>query len=285
MKKSLLFDKVKLVCSNDLMYKLRILKIMQLNSVKAFILNKLYFLDCIMQNICFNILFRSLLFNICFFSAIFIAVVLFYPVVFLPRKTVIRYWYYLACVLKYITENIAGIKCKIEGLENFKDKNVIYASRHESLWETMFLVYFFKHGMFIVKKELVDIPFFGAFLKKIGMIDVDRERGVKSLINVIEKSRRIMSEEHPIIIFPEGTRCKTNHPVVIKKGISLIYNKLNVPVIPIVLNSGKFWPRRGFIKHPGTVTLKLLHPIAPGMTVAEFSKKLEDVLNDGIKSL
>ncbi len=225
------------------------------------------------------------MFNISFFAVLFIAVVLLYPVVFLPRKAVIKYWYYLAYVLNFITEQIAGITCEIEGGENVRDKEVIYASRHESLWETMFLVYFFKHGMFVVKKELADIPFFGSFLKKVGMLAVDRKRGAKSLLNVIEKSQKIISDGHPIVIFPEGTRCKTDQPVVIKKGIAMIYDKVKVPVIPVVLNSGKFWPRRGFIKYPGKITLRFLPQIDPGLKTSGFLTELENALNDGLKNL
>lgn len=232
-----------------------------------------------------EIFIRSVLFNVLCFFTIFCATVILYPIAFLPPRYVKKYWFGLAAVLVSFIENVAGIKCKVEGIENLKNNNVIYASRHESMWETIYLVFLARHGVFVLKKELTDIPFFGRFLKRIGMISIDRSKGARSIVKILKDSETALKNGDPIIIFPEGTRSFPANEFIPKKGICAMYERLNVDVIPIALNSGDFWKRRGFLKFPGTVTLRLLPPIHPGLSKDDFMKNLSEVINKAEKEI
>jgi 1-acyl-sn-glycerol-3-phosphate acyltransferase len=143
----------------------------------------------------------------------------------------------------------------------------------------------FREPIFVIKQELLNIPFFGMLSRKAGSIAIDRGNGSKNLINVLGKVRDSIEEGHPIIIFPEGTRMAHGEYVPLKKGVSLFYKKADCPVVPVVHNAGCFWPRRGFIKKPGVVTVKFLDPIAPGLSKDEFMNKLNETFYTEIEKL
>ncbi|MDR0968657.1 MAG: 1-acyl-sn-glycerol-3-phosphate acyltransferase, partial [Holosporaceae bacterium] len=129
------------------------------------------------------------------------------------------------------------------------------------------------------------IPLFGKLAKKVGTIAVDRENGAKSLMNAVGKVEKAIANGHPVIIFPEGTRAAYGVFSPLKRGISLFYKKAGCPVVPVVHNAGRFWPRRGFIKKPGTIVVKFLDPIATGLSKDEFMDKLNATFCSEIKKL
>ena len=233
-----------------------------------------------------EIFIRTIFFNILMFSTLFFAFFVCYPIVFLPSKIVRYYWFYpVASILSFIIEKVAGIKCHVDGRERLKCKNVIYASRHESMWETIYLVFLIKNGIFILKKELTDIPLFGHFLKKVGMISIDRSSGIKSITKIVKEAKIALDKGNSVVIFPEGTRSAPSANFEPKGGIALMYEKLNVSVIPIAINSGDFWGRRSFFKFPGTVLVKLLPAIEPGLNKHDFVNKLTEVINHAEKEI
>jgi len=231
------------------------------------------------------ILIRSAIFNILFFFIISFSLIFGVPLLLLNKRYTFIFWKNLSAFLDFITQKIAGIKYTIENPHNILNSPAIYAVRHESTWETLILIHKFHNPIFVVKKELLNIPVFGSFSKKVGTIGIDRELGVKSLIDAVKQVYAAVINNHPVVIFPEGTRLSTGTYSGIKRGIALFYQKANCPVIPVIHNSGKFWPRRGFLKNPGNITLKFLDPIQPGLSQDEFLDKLNSDFRSEIERL
>lgn len=198
-----------------------------------------------------------------------------------PKHFMINHWRLLAHMLYFITRYIAGIKVNLIGSDKIKT-NCIFASRHESLWETMYLITVVRDPVFVLKKELTDIPFFGLMLKKIGSISIDRSQGGAALMKMARQVNAAIKEGRSVIIFPEGTRKTPGTRVEIKKGISVLYRVTKCGVVPVVLNSGLFWPNHSFWRYPGTVQVKFLDVIEAGLDVDEFTELLETRLNAGM---
>jgi 1-acyl-sn-glycerol-3-phosphate acyltransferase len=228
---------------------------------------------------------RSIIFSILFFAVAASLLLLGTPLIFFPKKYVYDFWNFFSKTLDFLTKKIAGIDYRIESEHNLLREPAIYAFRHESAWETLALIHKFQQPVFILKKELLRIPIFGHLSRKVGTIDVDRENGVQALISVARGIEKAIASEHPVIIFPEGTRAQTGEHIPLKRGIALFYRKSNCPVVPVVHDSGKFWPRRGFLKRSGTVTVKFLDPIPPGLPQDEFMNRLNDIFYSEVEKL
>lgn len=228
---------------------------------------------------------RSCAFNIVFFTVLALGLIVGIPFRFFDKKYTFTFWSVFSTILQRVASLVGGINCKFEGEENIPAEPAIYAFRHESMWETMMLIYRFHQPVFILKKELLNVPLFGLMAKKSGAIGIDRKDGVKALIKATREVSQAIAENHDVIIFPEGTRAHSGEHIPIKRGISLFYQKNNCPIIPVVHNAGRFWPRRGFIKRPGTITVKFLKPILPGLSHDEFMEVLNDVFYREIEKL
>ena len=184
---------------------------------------------------------------------------------------------------------IVGLRYEI------KDKNIleevlqkspcILACKHQSAWETIIFSQIFPDFRIVLKKELLSVPLFGRYLKKLNSISIDRQAGTKALKVLIEQSQKSIQENHSILIFPEGTRGMPGTKTHYQPGIGVMYKNLNVPVIPVALNSGVFWGRRRFFKKPGTITLQFLQPIEPGLDRDEFMKTLSDSIEKACEKL
>lgn len=230
-------------------------------------------------------LLRSLLFNFVFFGVMGIALLCGTILLPLDKKYMFVFWKYLAKLLRFITKFVGGIDVKVEEIENISAVPTIYAVRHESLWETIMLIDFFQHPIFVLKKELLSIPIFGVMSKKTETIGIDREQGVQTLISAARKVESSIKKGYNVVIFPEGTRMHSGEYTPLKRGIELFYSRANCPVVPIIHNSGKFWPRRSFVKQPGTITLRILPPIAPGLPSKQFMAELNEVFRTQINLL
>jgi 1-acyl-sn-glycerol-3-phosphate acyltransferase len=207
------------------------------------------------------------------------------PLVLFDKKYAFMFWNILSITVDFLAQHIAGIKYTIEHNGTVPDGGVIYAIRHESAWETLVFIHKFHQPIFVLKKELLQIPFFGIMAKKTETIGVDRAGGVRSLIYATRRVEAAIAEGHPIIIFPEGTRVPSGVHVELKRGIAMFYRKGNCSVVPVVHNSGKFWPRHGFIKNPGCIKVKFLDPILPGLSQEEFMDRLNQSFFSGIEGL
>jgi 1-acyl-sn-glycerol-3-phosphate acyltransferase len=231
-------------------------------------------------------LIRAVFFNIIFFATIAVAVAVWYPLTFFNKqKYVFAFWRYLSVILNAVTTKIGGINYVVENEENISQEPAIYAIRHESVWETLILIHKFKEPIFVLKEELLNIPLFGALSRKAGTISIDRNKGTESLKNAINQVTDAVAHGHPVIIFPEGTRMAYGEYAPLKRGIALFYKKTNCCVIPVIHNAGSLWPRRKFIKKQGTIIVKFLNPIIPGLTDNEFMDRLNNVFSSEIKKL
>ena len=223
---------------------------------------------------------KSFLFSFFFFTGIILISLIFLPAIFLPNKVILfggklmGYWTSL-CLQIFLSTKII-----IKGKENIiKDKKFFIASSHQSMFETFFLQTVFNSPVFILKKELLMIPIFGWYLKKIGSISIKRNKISKENLNFFSDIlKQINSSERPLIIFPQGTRLLPKDRAPFKKGSSRIYEKLKISCQPIAINSGNTWPKNGFKKVNTILTISILKPIDPGLEKEIFLKKLERVI-------
>ena len=149
------------------------------------------------------------------------------------------------------------------------------------MFETFALQSVLDYPIFILKKELLKIPLFGLYLKKIKSIEIIRDITTKNNLSFFDKIVNIVNNENrPLLIFPQGTRVKFEERAPFKKGVGRIYSALNILCIPVALNSGKVWPKTGFIKYPGKIIISFLQPIEPGLEKENFLKILEEKIYD-----
>jgi 1-acyl-sn-glycerol-3-phosphate acyltransferase len=170
---------------------------------------------------------------------------------------------------------VCGIKVEYRGIEKIPEGALLVASKHQSLWETFALLQLFSDPAFILKRELQWIPFFGWYAMKAGMIPVDRGRRGQALSDMTERARAELGQGRQIVIFPEGTRRAPGAEPRYKFGIAQLYGETGMPCLPIALNSGLFWPRRSFMRYPGTIVAEILDPIAPGLSKEAFAARLQ----------
>lgn len=167
---------------------------------------------------------------------------------------------------------IVGIKTVVEGAENIPEGGALVAAKHQSDWDVVALYPLLDHPAFIAKKELFDIPTFGRTLRTLETIEIDRSRGGAGIPSMIEQARTQVSKGRKIFIFPEGTRKAPFEPANYRSGTARIYAGLDVPIVPVALNSGLTWGRNSLILWPGTATARILEPIPPGLEEREAHK-------------
>jgi 1-acyl-sn-glycerol-3-phosphate acyltransferase len=165
---------------------------------------------------------------------------------------------------------VCNTKCEIRGHHNIPAGPLIVASKHQSMWETFALLQFFDWPLFIYKRELGRIPFFGWYLIKSKMIEVNRKGGVRALMDMSKRAAIAIQGGRQLIIFPEGTRRPVSAPPDYKSGVAQIYAMSNEPCLPVALNSGLFWPRRSFLRYPGTLVVEFLEPLPGGLDRKAF---------------
>lgn len=188
-------------------------------------------------------------------------------------------------MFNFIVKYVGGISYEIENEKNIINDRAIFTIRHESMWETLALFCLFKRPVFVMKKELRNIPIFGILAEKVHSIFVDREHGLKSLVDVSHKISDALERGSQVIIFPEGTRVPHGECVPLKRGIALFYKKNNCDVIPVMHDAGFFWPRHSFVKKSGTIKVKFMDAIPAGLDQDEFMNKLNHVFETEIKKI
>ena len=223
-------------------------------------------------------LIKSLVFNIFLYVGIIIVFVLAIPTLILPAKFTLYCGKFLAYYIILILRLFLNTKVIFHGLENLKKVEKFFvASADQSMFETFVLQAPLSFPIFILKKELLRIPLFGWYLKKIGSIEIIREITTKENLNFFDKIKNtVQKHNRPLLIFPQGTRVKFSDRSTFKKGVGRIYDSLKLPCIPVALNSGKIWPKNSFIKYPGNIHISFLEPIKPGLEKSVFLKILEE---------
>ena len=187
--------------------------------------------------------------------------------------------------LKIIVGLDYKILCQEKLDEALKNGPVILACKHQSAWETLIFSTLVKRFVIVLKKQLTQIPGYGSYLVKLNSIVIDRSNGMKSLKSLITQGKKSIDNNFSILIFPEGRRGAYGEPGNYQSGIGILYQELNVPVVPIALNSGKFWARRSKFKKPGCITLEFLDPIPAGLPRTEFMQLLQERIESGCAKL
>jgi 1-acyl-sn-glycerol-3-phosphate acyltransferase len=221
---------------------------------------------------------KSLFFNTFLYFGIILVFILALPTLMLPAKFTLYCGKFLAYYIIFRLRLLLNTKVIFHGLENLKKVEKFFiASAHQSMFETFVLQAPLDFPVFILKKELLKIPLFGLYLKKIGSIEIVRETTTKKNLNFFDKIKNtIHKHNRPLLIFPQGTRIKFNERPPFKKGVGRIYDSLKMSCIPVALNSGKIWPKNSFIKYPGNIHISFLEPIEPGLEKNVFLKILEE---------
>ena len=230
---------------------------------------------------------RSVLFTVLFYFTLILVFVLAIPTLILPSKAALICGKVLAYIIIFLLRFILGVKVTFSGIENLrKNERFFVASAHQSLLETFILQAPLQYPVFILKKELLKIPLFGWYLKKIGSIDIIRDTTTKDNLNFFDKIKNnIESSKRPLLIFPQGTRVKFGERLPFKKGAGRIYEVLNLPCIPVALNTGKVWPKNSFLKYNHDIVISFLEPIEPGKDKNVFVNDLEAKIYSSIDRL
>ena len=233
------------------------------------------------------LLVRSLIFNFFLYAGIASVFIIALPTLFMPAKFTLLFGKFLGYYVILIVRIFLNTKIEIKGIENIpKNEKYFVASAHQSMFETFALQAVLDYPVFILKKELLKIPLFGLYLKKIKSIEIVRDTTTKDNLNFFEKVASIIkNESRPLLIFPQGTRLKPDERLPFKKGVGRIYEALDISCVPIALDSGKVWPKKGIIKNPGKITISILEKINPGLNKDEFIKSLEEKIYNEIKNI
>jgi 1-acyl-sn-glycerol-3-phosphate acyltransferase len=218
---------------------------------------------------------RSILFNVLFYLVIVVYAIIALLLLLLPHHWMIGFGRFWARTNNWLLKTMCGIDVAFHGREKIPPGPLIVAAKHQSMWETFALLLLFADPTYIVKRELMWIPFFGWYIRKARVIPVDRGSRVQALVRMTARVRRALKQGRQIIIFPEGTRRAPGAPPDYKNGIAHIYAQTGVPCLPVALNSGLFWGRRSFLRHPGTITVEILDPIPPGLDKDGFIERLK----------
>jgi 1-acyl-sn-glycerol-3-phosphate acyltransferase len=223
---------------------------------------------------------RNFLFSLFFFTGIILISLIFLPAIFLPKKVVLFGGKIMGYWTSFCLQMFLSTKIIIKGKENMiEDKKFFIAASHQSMFETFFLKTIFNSPVFILKKELLMIPIFGWYLKKIGSISIKRNKVSKENLSFFDDiSKHINSSNRPLIIFPQGTRLSPEDRTPFKKGSSRIYDELKISCQPIAINSGNTWPKNASKKINTILTISILEPIEPGLEKEVFLKKLENII-------
>ena len=202
-----------------------------------------------------------------------------------PRRWIIwamRSWAFLALQgLKLI----AGLRMEVCGREHIPRGAALIASKHLSMWETMVFHLLLADPALVMKAELKRVPLYGRYAERAQMLIIDRGGGAKALRSLIAEAKARLADQRQIVIFPEGTRVAPGAPPDYKPGIAALYGMLGVPCIPVALNSGLYWPRRGLTRRPGTILIEFLEPIPPGLPRAAFMSRLEERIEGATTAL
>ncbi len=224
-------------------------------------------------------LLRTILFDIAFVLTSVPAVLLALAAAVIgsrPVRAVAVGWARIGIVLARV---LLGIRLRVEG-RRYPDHPVIYAIKHESMYETLAAMPVIGGAPSVVlKRELTRIPLWGRVALLYGVIPVDREGSAAALRLMLTAGKRALAEGRSIVIFPEGTRVAPGEAPPLRPGFAGLYRALGLPVIPVAVDSGRLWPREGFSKHAGTITLSFGEPIPAGLSRAEIEARVHAAIN------
>ena len=200
--------------------------------------------------------------------------VLYLPLLVLPRG-ILRAGARLWCAgIIWLARVVCGIRYRVVGREHVPAGACIVAAKHQSAWDTYFFHGILGDPVYVMKKELMAIPLVGWYMRRAGSVVIDRSARVQALHMLVAGATRALGQGAQVIVFPEGTRVAPGETRPYHAGVALLYARCGVPVVPVALNSGRLWSRNAFLKHPGTVTVRILPPIPPGLPRKAFMERL-----------
>lgn len=228
---------------------------------------------------------RSAFFNLVFFPWTTLCCFALLPGLLLPHQRMMAWIFVWLRSVRWLEKTILGIDYRVLGRANLPGGACIVAAKHQSAWETMKLHLLLPDPAIVLKAELLKVPVWGWYAARTGMIPVDRGAGSQAIRDMVEHAKRRAAEGRPIAIFPQGTRTAPGTWRPYRIGVGALYEGLNLPVVPMALNSGVFWGRRAFRKRPGTITVEFLPPIPAGLQREDMMRRLEDALETASERL
>ena len=221
---------------------------------------------------------RAFLFSILFYSWTTVMGLLVLPLLFGPPRILLAYSRVWICGGLWLLRVVVGLRHEVRGAEHIPAGPAMFAVKHQSAWDTLAVNLVVRDAAIVLKRELTWIPVFGWCLLRARQIPIDRQGGPSTLRRMVAAARARLAEGRPIVIYPEGTRVAPGTKVPYHAGAAALYGSLDVPVVPVALNSGLFWPRRSLRLKPGTITIEFLPPIGPGLKRREFLSRLETAI-------
>ncbi len=220
---------------------------------------------------------RGLLFTPLFLAWTMLKCLSYSRLILFPPRSFIKYLVSYENGLAWLERNVLGLTWELEG-ELPRSGAGLIAMKHQSLWETMKIHLLFDNPAIVLKKELLDIPLWGRYAAMTDIVPVDRSAGHRAIGNMLEVARRARDNDRPIVIFPQGTRVPPGERRPYKKGLARLYAETGLPITPVALNSGLFWPKKLFRQRSGKITMRVLEQIPPGLDPDEAMRILEDRL-------
>ena len=224
------------------------------------------------------VLIRSIAFNALFYLNLLVHFIAAIPTLAMPHQAIVAVMKFWAHTNFWLLRVVCGVACEFRGIEKIPTGALLIASKHQSLWETFALITLFADPAFILKRELMWIPFYGWYAWKAGMIPVSRGKRAQALADMTNSARQELNRGRQILIFPEGTRRAPGAAPAYKFGVAHLYGETGVACLPVALNSGLFWPRRSFRRYPGTIVVEILDPVAPGLSKQQLIDELARVI-------
>jgi 1-acyl-sn-glycerol-3-phosphate acyltransferase len=223
---------------------------------------------------------RSIAFNIVFYTLTLALGIACIPLMLAPRNWQRQLPPVWLALLYFCERHILGLDYRVIGAENLPPPPYIAAMKHQSAWETMKLYRLFGNPAIILKKELMQIPLWGQYAKAMDMVPVDRSQGRLAMKSMVESAKQILVDKRPLVVFPQGTRIAVGKKAPYKSGVMKLYEALDVPLVPVALNAGLFWPRQAFWKRPGVITVQIFPPIPPGQDPKEVFHRLQKTVEE-----
>ena len=224
------------------------------------------------------LIFRSLIFNLAFYVNVIVLMILGLPMMAFGRNGVFfmaRLW---GSTSVWLLEKICNLRVEYRGLENIPEGGYLIAAKHQSFLETFAMLKHSPDFAIIMKKQLTYIPLFGLYLIVSRQIGIDRRRGRSALMQLKEQAGAVLRAGRQVYIYPEGTRRPPGAPPMYKHGVAALYEETGAPCLPVAVNTGLFWGRRGFRRRPGTAVIEYLPPIPPGLDRDAFSSRLQSTI-------
>ncbi len=221
---------------------------------------------------------RSVVFNLLFYITFVVLLIVGLPMILGGRRGVFALASAWRAVSVWLLEHICGLKVEYRGLENIPPGGVLIAAKHQSFLETFALLKYAPDFAIILKRQLTYIPLFGLYLIVSKQIAIDRSRGRQALQQIAAAARPVLAAGRQIFIYPEGTRRPPGAPPRYKPGVAAIYVETEAPCLPVAVNTGLFWRRRGFMRRPGVAVIEYLAPIAPGLDRKNFAALLQEAI-------